>query len=469
MYLKVQGKDINNIGYKVFDNEGYLTIVSEGSCYGLEDILLRNILRCFGEDYTMTDSYDYERPDEPGDSEEMDVAWDTNLPWEIYCNEKDTNEVMVDVLVNKSDISRIGHTAFDNEDGMATIIADGDTCLLEAILFRSILKCFGEQYHIANEYYEPKDIEGAALWDTDLTIESNLPMEIFWNESQQKEGFRKVDIEKADIERVGYLKYDASRKYVVECHKKTSPIERIFLSNILKCWGEEHCIEKVKELAADEVTNENTSVRFYTSLPFEQTQNETKNNIAPERGILNIVVEGEDAQVFHNGLMDFISKSKNIPEYIINDRCGGVYWKIGAGEEHFKEGKTLCVDCYNYSGAPIGSVAIIWDSYEKRDGLVRLSAVWLKDIVVSMLGYIWVKNPNNYFFEFNSLKWGIVTNDAESRYFDKRIEVIEYDLENVPDDWDKDWDNLSFDERIALCEKCDVIYLATRVITASDE
>ena len=240
MYLKVQGKDINNIGYKVFDNEGYLTIVSEGSCYGLEDILLRNILRCFGEDYTMTDSYDYERPDEPEALEEMDVAWDTYLPWEIYCNEKDTNEVMVDVLVNKSDISRIGHTAFDNEDGMATIIADGETCLLEAILFRSILKCFGEQYHIANEYYEPKDIEAAAPWDTDLTIESNLPMEIFWNESQQKEGFRKVDIEKADIERVGYLKYDASRKYVVECHKNTAPIERIFLSNILKCWGEEH-------------------------------------------------------------------------------------------------------------------------------------------------------------------------------------------------------------------------------------
>ena len=104
--------------------------------------------------------------------------------------------------------------------------------------------------------------------------------------------------------------------------------------------------------------------------------------------------------------MDFISKSKNNPEYIINDRCGGVYWKIGAGEEHFKEGKTLCIDCYNYSGAPIGSVAIIWDSYEKRDGLVRLSAVWLKDIVVSMLGYIWVKNPNNYFFEFEFNKMG---------------------------------------------------------------
>ena len=313
MYLKVQGKDINRIGYKAFDNEGYLTIVTDGTCYGLEDILLRNILRCFEGDYKVTDSYDYERPGESEDLCDVDTAFDTNLPWEVYCKEKDTNEDTVEVLVNKSDISRIGHTTFDSEDGMATIIADGETCLLEAILFRSILKCFGEQYHIANEYYVPKDIEGADPWDTDLTIESNLPMEIFWNESQQKEGFRKVDIEKADIERVGYLKYDASRKYVVECHKNTAPIERIFLSNILKCWGEEHCIEKVKELAADEVTNENTSVSFYTSLPFEQTQKETKSDIAPERGILNIVVEGEDAQGFHNGLMDFISKSKNNP------------------------------------------------------------------------------------------------------------------------------------------------------------
>jgi hypothetical protein len=82
-----------------------------------------------------------------------------------------------------------------------------------------------------------------------------------------------------------------------------------------------------------------------------------------------------------------------------------------------------------------------------------------------MLGYIWVKNPNNYFFEFNSLKWGIITNDAESRYFDKRIEVIEYDLESVPDDWNKDWDNLSFDERVALCRKYDVVYIATTVMS----
>ena len=60
--------------------------------------------------------------------------------------------------------------------------------------------------------------------------------------------------------------------------------------------------------------------------------------------------------------------------------------------------------------------------------------------------------------------WGIGTNDAEGKYFKKIIEVIEYDLDDVPDDWAKDWDNLSFDERIALCNKYNVIYIATRIL-----
>ena len=47
--------------------------------------------------------------------------------------------------------------------------------------------------------------------------------------------------------------------------------------------------------------------------------------------------------------------------------------------------------------------------------------------------------------------------------------VIEYDFDEVPDDWDKDWNNLTFDERIVLCEKYDVIYMATRVITIDKE
>ena len=128
MTLQVKQSNIHGIGYKTINNDGFLTIVTDGSWYGLENILLRNILRCFGEQYKITDSYDYERPDEPEDSDEMDVAWDTNLPWEIYCSEKYTNEVTEEVLVYKSDISSIGHTSHGAGDNMTKIIADGDTC-----------------------------------------------------------------------------------------------------------------------------------------------------------------------------------------------------------------------------------------------------------------------------------------------------------------------------------------------------
>ena len=49
------------------------------------------------------------------------------------------------------------------------------------------------------------------------------------------------------------------------------------------------------------------------------------------------------------------------------------------------------------------------------------------------------------------------------RHFEKKIQVIDWDGETVPKDWDKDWDNLSFEERIALCDEYGVIYIATQV------
>ena len=264
MNLQVTGKDIKNIGYKVFDNEGYLTIVTEGSCYGVENILLRNILRCFGDDYKVTDSYDYERPDEPEDSDEMDVARDTNLPCEVYCNEKDTNEVTVDVLVDKSDISRIGHTSYGGSDNMTKIIADGDTCLLEAILLRNILKCFGERYRIIEELDVPKDMDDADPWDTDLEFVTNLPWEVYMKECNLNEGTRKVELEKEDMQSIGCQSYGDW----VLCNEKTAAIEQILLSSILKCFGEEHCIEEIETYTAEESPNGKACVKFYTSLEY---------------------------------------------------------------------------------------------------------------------------------------------------------------------------------------------------------
>ena len=264
MNLQVKQSDIQGIGYKTINNNGFLTIVTDGSCYGLEDILLRNILRCFGDDYKVTDSYDCERPDEPEDSDEMDVAWDTNLPWEVYCNEKDTNEVTVDVLVDKSDISRIGHTSYGGSDNMTKIIADGDTCLLEAILLRNILKCFGEQYQIIEELDVPKDFDEADPWDTDLEFVTNLPWDVYMKESNLNEGTRKVELEKEDMQSIGCQSYGDW----VLCNEKTAAIEQILLSSILKCFGEGHCIEEIETYTPEESPNGKACVKFYTSLEY---------------------------------------------------------------------------------------------------------------------------------------------------------------------------------------------------------
>ena len=188
-----------------------------------------------------------------------------------------------------------------------------------------------------------------------------------------------------------------------------------------------------------------------------------------ERGILRIVVEGDDAQLFHDGLTELIAESKENPKHRIEDPSGVLYWCIGEYEGNDKYGETTCIDCYTIEDRYKGSAVLLWDSYERKDGLLRLTAEWLDTVEVINLGLLWIDTPDNYFFEYQSFNWGIGTNDAEAKHFEKIIEVIEYDFDEVPDDWDKDWDNLSFDERVTLCEKYNVIYMATRVITEDDE
>ena len=188
-----------------------------------------------------------------------------------------------------------------------------------------------------------------------------------------------------------------------------------------------------------------------------------------ERGILRIVVEGDDAQLFHDGLMELIAESKENPGYRIEDPSGELYWCIGEYEGNDKYGETTCIDCYTSDDYYKGSAVILWDSYEREEGLLKLTAEWLNTVEIINLGLLWIDDSDNYFFEYQSFNWGIGTNDAEAKHFEKIIEVIEYDFDEVPDNWAKDWEDLSFDERVALCEKYNVIYMATRIITEDDE
>ena len=90
----------------------------------------------------------------------------------------------MNIQVEKEDINKIGYTGY-KENGFLAIICNGDTANIEEILLRSILKCFGEEYHIVSAedfIWEEDDYDE---WDFDIEFITNLPYEVY-NECTQK-------------------------------------------------------------------------------------------------------------------------------------------------------------------------------------------------------------------------------------------------------------------------------------------
>jgi len=79
--------------------------------------------------------------------------------------------------VTKEDIKKIGYACY-NEGGFLAIMCDGDTCNIEEILLRSILKCFGDDYKVikTEDYIWEKD-EGEVVCE--ILYVTNLPYELF--------------------------------------------------------------------------------------------------------------------------------------------------------------------------------------------------------------------------------------------------------------------------------------------------
>ena len=86
----------------------------------------------------------------------------------------------MNIEVTKEDIKKIGYACY-NEGGFLAIMCDGDTCNIEEILLRSILKCFGDDYTVTNV------LEHICKDDEDLidgyTLVTNLPFELFENDN----------------------------------------------------------------------------------------------------------------------------------------------------------------------------------------------------------------------------------------------------------------------------------------------
>ena len=77
--LTVCEEDILRIGHTWFNEEGNLSIVACTETAGIESILLRNILLCFGDGYVIMDEEDFEW--ENGD---IGILFKTSLPYERF-------------------------------------------------------------------------------------------------------------------------------------------------------------------------------------------------------------------------------------------------------------------------------------------------------------------------------------------------------------------------------------------------
>ena len=81
MKIGVTKEDIKKIGYACYNEGGFLAIVCHDDTTEIEEILLRSILKCFGDEYKVIDVKDYIL-------NEVDEVYDgmiiTNLPYEIY-------------------------------------------------------------------------------------------------------------------------------------------------------------------------------------------------------------------------------------------------------------------------------------------------------------------------------------------------------------------------------------------------
>lgn len=77
--MELTKSDLQNIGHTMFQENGLLTIVCDIRTSNIEEILLREILKKFG-DYYISDTVEYECEC----CGEISIGFKTNLSWNIY-------------------------------------------------------------------------------------------------------------------------------------------------------------------------------------------------------------------------------------------------------------------------------------------------------------------------------------------------------------------------------------------------
>ena len=83
MKIGVTKEDIKKIGHTCYNEDGFLAIECDGDTCNIEEILLRSILNCFGDDCKVIKTEDYIWENDEGEVV-YEILYVTNLPYEIY-------------------------------------------------------------------------------------------------------------------------------------------------------------------------------------------------------------------------------------------------------------------------------------------------------------------------------------------------------------------------------------------------
>lgn len=83
MNIQVEKKDIRKIGNTALIEGGFLAIICDGNTSNIDEILLRSILKCFGDKYNVIKAEDYIWENINGE-DAYDILLITNLPYEIF-------------------------------------------------------------------------------------------------------------------------------------------------------------------------------------------------------------------------------------------------------------------------------------------------------------------------------------------------------------------------------------------------
>ena len=84
MNIEVTMEDIKKIGFACYNEGGFLEIMCDGDTYNIEYILLRSILKCFGDEYKIIKTEVFIWKNEEGEEEVFDILYITNLPYELF-------------------------------------------------------------------------------------------------------------------------------------------------------------------------------------------------------------------------------------------------------------------------------------------------------------------------------------------------------------------------------------------------